>query len=111
MSQFKITKSQIEAYVNNGLTVKAMAEDISTKSGQKCSPATVKNACKTYGVNLRTKKRNSGFVFDDLELANPVVVNESTPHYTVATSQYPVGTQVHDAHGIQAVVEEAVVTL
>lgn len=84
MSQFKITKSQIEAYVNNGLTVKAMAEDISTKSGHKCSPATVKNACKTYGVNLRAKKRNSGFVFDDLELSNVAAVVEETPHYTVS---------------------------
>lgn len=83
MSQFKITKSQIEAYVNNGLTVKQMAEDISTKSGQKCSAATVKNACNTYGVNLRTKKRNSGFVFDDLDLANPVAVNGAAPAYVL----------------------------
>lgn len=97
MSLFKITKSQIEAYVNNGLTVKAMAEDITAKSGTKCSPAVVRNACKTYGVDLRRKKRSLGFVFDDLSLGNVSVVEEN-PHYTVTAIMAPV-------------LEEAVVTL
>ena len=78
MAQFKITKAQIEAYVNNGYTVRMMAEDITNKSGIKCSDATVRNACKTYGVDLRAKKKPSAFVFDDLDIANPVPVG-STP--------------------------------
>lgn len=100
MSLFKITKSQIEAYVNNGLTVKAMAEDITAKSGTKCSPAVVRNACKTYGVDLRRKKRSLGFVFDDLELSNGTgsIVIVTEPGY------------VHSGF-VPQVVEEAVVTL
>lgn len=67
MSNFKVTKALIEAYVNNGFTVRMMAEDITKQSGVKCSDAVVKAACKTYGVNLRTKKNPSHFVFEDLD--------------------------------------------
>lgn len=62
----------MEAYVNNGYTVRMMAEDITKQSGVKCSDAVVRAACKTYGINLRTKKNPSHFVFDDLGNANPV---------------------------------------
>lgn len=67
MSNFKVTKALIEAYVNNGFTVRMMAEDITKQSGVKCSDAVVRAACKTYGVNLRTKKMPSHFVFEDLD--------------------------------------------
>jgi len=69
---FKITKALIEAYVNNGYSVRMMAEDITSKSSVKCSDATVRHACKTYGINLRNKRMPSHFVLEDLDKANPV---------------------------------------
>lgn len=79
MSQFMITKAQIEAYVNNGLTVKQMAEDVTNKSGIKCTEAVIRKACKTYGVDLRFKARSGSFVFEDLNTANPVPVGAIAP--------------------------------
>lgn len=98
MSNFKITKALIEAYVNNGFTVKMMAEDITTKSGVKCSSAVVTHACRTYGINLRNKKNPRHFVLEDLDHASPV------------TQVVPTATQV--AGGAAYVqVEEPTVTL
>lgn len=90
MSQFKITKAHIEAYVNNGLTIKQMAEDITSKSGTKCTEAVVRKAGKTYGIDFKFKKRSTAFVFEDLDTANPVPVEarassvDSTPVNTIA---------------------------
>jgi hypothetical protein len=75
---FKITKAQVEAYVNNGLTIKQMAEDITTKSGTKCTEAVVRKAGKTYGIDFKFKKRSTAFVFEDLDTANPVPVGVTT---------------------------------
>lgn len=73
MSNFKITKALIAAYVNNGFTTKMMADDITKQSGVKCSSATVKHACKTYGIDLRNKRVSSHFILEDLdEVSNPV---------------------------------------
>lgn len=102
MSNFKITKAHIEAYVNNGYTVKMMAEDITRKSGVKCSSATVTHACKTYGINLRNKRNPSHFVLEDLDVANPVPASVSA---------------INDAHGptggviYAQIAEEPTVTL
>lgn len=87
MSQFKITKAMIEAYVNNGFTVKQMAEDVTNKSNTKCSEAVIRQACKTYGVNLRFKKRSGSFVFEDLDTANPVPVVEVSTSANAAPIQ------------------------
>lgn len=87
MSQFHVSKSLIEAYVNNGLTVKQMAADITAKSGTYCSSAVIRSACKTYGINLRTKRMPNKFIFDDLtSVSIPPVVGEAPTHTATATS-------------------------
>lgn len=87
---FKITKAHIEAYVNNGYTVRMMAEDITKVSGVKCSDATVKVACKTYGVNLRNKRNPSNFVFEDLDTNVTASATMSDAVNTSATLLHPV---------------------
>jgi len=84
---FKITKAQIDAYINNGFTVAKMAEDLTSQSGVKCSAAVVRRAAKTYGINLRNKIMPSHFVLEDLDevATNPVSNAASTvPVQTVA---------------------------
>lgn len=95
MSNFKITKALIEAYVNNGYTVKMMADAITTASGVKCSTGTITHACKTYGVNLRHKKNPSHFVLEDVDAASSV----------------PQGVDVTAAPASYAQVEEPTVSL
>jgi hypothetical protein len=75
--KFKVTKVLIDAYVNNGFTVKMMADDITLKSGVKCSAAVVRDAAKTYGINLRFKKNPSHFVFEDLDSVASVSLAET----------------------------------
>lgn len=73
MSNFKITRALIEAYVNNGFTIKMMADDITKQSGVKCPVATARHAAATYGINLRNKRISSHFILEDLdEVSNPV---------------------------------------
>lgn len=95
MSNFKVTKALMEAYVNNGFTVKQMAEDITKQSGVKCSDAVVRSAAKTYGINLRLKKMPSHFVFEDLDAngattTSPeadVVVTSTNVEYTEVSAE------------------------
>lgn len=80
MSNFKVTKALIDAYVNNGFTVRMMAEDITKQSGTRCSDAVVRAACKTYSVDLRHKKNPTVFVFDDLGTNVVHAVNAEDTH-------------------------------
>lgn len=64
--RFVVTKALIGAYISNGFTVKQMAEDITAKSGTKCSVEWTRKACKTYGFDLRKKPMPSAFVLEDV---------------------------------------------
>lgn len=96
VNKFKVTKALIEAYVNNGFTVRQMGEDITKQSGVKCTDAVVRQAAKTYGINLRLKKMPSHFVFEDLSAVGasdptPLVAK---PVEDVNTSGLPVVVEV-----------------
>lgn len=112
MSNFKVTKALIEAYVNNGFTVRMMAEDITKQSGVKCSDAVVRAACKTYGINLKLKKMPSHFVFEDLDVVGGTVPTKTITELVqaiVSADLTPVGAEVvYDAVTAETPVEEVV---
>jgi len=59
--KFNVTKELIEGYCQQGLTVSKMASAIREASGFPCSDAVVRKAAKTYGINLRSKPKESPF--------------------------------------------------
>lgn len=77
MSKFVVTKSMLEGFIEEGMTVKDMADKLTEMAGKNCGVATVRNLCKHYELNLRKKPRTF-FVpeSDEVEVQETNVVEE-----------------------------------
>lgn len=64
--KFVITKDILQGFCAEGKTVETMAEAITSLSGAKCTPNTIRAACKHHGIDLRKKRKPSPFVFDSI---------------------------------------------
>lgn len=86
-TNFVITKAMLQDYCRRGYTASEMATEITAASGNKCSEGKVKAACKHYEINLRTKPKKNGFVFEPVEkkVNTTPVSDNSGPTASVAT--------------------------
>ncbi len=79
-SQFKITDKLLQGFCDQGMTVVEMAAKVKELSGRDCPVATIKNGCKTFGIDLRKKKRKSDFVFVVEEVSNGSIAEGNATH-------------------------------
>lgn len=112
MSQkFNVTEAYFRELCAKGYSIQEIADDITNRSGIKCTPNRVRQAAKVFGVSLREKPRNNPFNFvkdgDDSPISEQTQPN-NTPQNVVETTNT---TQEAVVANVEEVTEESSFTL